>query len=569
MKLIQFFLFYSRLTVIAAVIAGVLSGACTTTLIALINASLRSENPLSAKTMAAFTALVLMLPIARFTSETLLTRLGQNALFELRMRLSAQALALPLRYVEQIGWPRILAMLTDDIPTITSGLVPIPGICINVAVLLGGLLYLGWLSPLMLLVTICPLALGIAGYQVAVFHFTHHIRLVRQAADRLLQHFTAMAEGAKELKMHSHRRGDFLTRMLAPAAEAYRRHSIDGLTYHAAASSLGQSLVFIIIGLVVFVSLRLAHAEPHIVTGYVIVLIFITAPLQVIMNLAPAIGRANVAVAKVRELGLEVSANAEVEAENVELPNRAWQELELAGVSFTYQREGDDAQFTLGPIDLSLRRGEMVFIIGGNGSGKTTLAKLLAGLYLPDRGSVSIDNSTFDEKNIEMYRQYFSAVFSDFYLFEDLPGLSDNAVDAKVKGYLERLELARKVQFSDGKLSTLKLSHGQRKRVALLTAYLEDRPIYLFDEWAADQDPHFKDTFYHHLLPELKARGKALLVITHDERYYHLADRLIKLEDGQIVSSPRASDSGGLLDPCDDSPEIRQARFRANYNQIL
>jgi putative pyoverdin transport system ATP-binding/permease protein len=537
MKLIRFFFRYSRRTVILAIIAGVLSGACTTALIALTNASLRSDNPFSARAIITFVALILMLPFARFTSEMLLTRLGQDALFELRMKLSRQILALPLRYVEQVGRPRILAMLTEDIPTITGGVVPIPGICINVAILLGGLIYLGWLSPMMLLVFLGLITLGIGGYQLAIFNFSRHMRLVRAAADRLLQSFTAMTEGTKELKMHHHRRADFLTQMLRPAAEAYRRHSTKGIGFHTGASAGGQAFVFITIGLMIFFSLRLAGTDPRVVSGYVLVLIYITSPLQVIMNMVPAIGRANIAVAKVQQLGLEVSANAEGADDNVEPPNRDWHELEFADVSFTYQRNDDDVPFTLGPLDLTLRKGEAVFITGGNGSGKTTLAKLLAGLYLPDRGSISIDDCTIDEKNIESYRQYFSVVFSDFYLFEDLHGLSDSAGDAKVKGYLEQFELAQKVQFSNGKLSTLKLSHGQRKRLALLIAYLEDRPIYLFDEWAADQDPHFKNTFYNHLLPELKARGKALLVITHDDRYFHLADRLIKLEYGQIVSS--------------------------------
>jgi putative ATP-binding cassette transporter len=537
MKLIQFFLRYSRSTVIFAVVAGVLSGVCTTALIALTNTSLRSNNPLSTRTIITFTALVLMLPIARFSSEMLLTRLGQDALFALRMQLSSQILAVPLRYIEQIGRPRIVAMLTEDIPAITGAVIPIPTICINLAVLLGGLIYLGWLSPVMLLAALGLIALGISSYQFAIFNFTRHMRLAREDADRLLQNFTAMTEGTKELKMHYNRRVDFLTRTLRPAAESYRRHSIDGMTFYTAALSGGQSFVFVIIGLMIFFSLRLAGADPHVVSGYVIVLIYITSPLQVIMNLMPLIGRANIALAKVQQLGFEVSANAEREAENVEPPNPDWHELELADVSFTYQRNDDDVPFTLGPLDLTLRQGEVVFIIGGNGSGKTTLAKLLAGLYLPDQGSISIDNCTIDEKNIEFYRQYFSVVFSDFYLFEDLPGLGHGAVDVKIKDYLEQLELAHKVQFSNGKLSTLKLSHGQRKRLALLAAYLEDRPIYLFDEWAADQDPHFKNTFYNHLLPELRSRGKALLVITHDDRYYHLADRLIKLEYGQVVSS--------------------------------
>jgi putative ATP-binding cassette transporter len=97
----------------------------------------------------------------------------------------------------------------------------------------------------------------------------------------------------------------------------------------------------------------------------------------------------------------------------------------------------------------------------------------------------------------------------------------------------------------EGAFSTLALSQGQRKRLALLTAYLEDRPIYLFDEWAADQDPQFKEIFYHHLLPELRARNKTVLVITHDDRYYDVADRLIKLDYGKLVYDGRPAGLAG------------------------
>jgi len=130
-------------------------------------------------------------------------------------------------------------------------------------------------------------------------------------------------------------------------------------------------------------------------------------------------------------------------------------------------------------------------------------------------------------------------VFADFFLFEALLGLTSPALDRRAQAYLQRLALTDKVRIEQGRLSTLDLSQGQRKRLALLTAYLEDRPVYVFDEWAADQDPFFKNVFYMELLPELKASGKTIFVISHDDRYYHLADRLIKLEDGQVVSDAR------------------------------
>ncbi len=202
----------------------------------------------------------------------------------------------------------------------------------------------------------------------------------------------------------------------------------------------------------------------------------------------------------------------------------------------SYHCEAEDSKFVLGPIDLSFQPGELVFLVGGNGSGKSTLAKILTGLYLPEAGEILLDGKPVDHKNRDQYRQLFSAVFADFYLFDSLIGLRGSDLDAKARQYLKLLHLNHKVSVQNGALSTTAVSQGQRKRLALLTAYLEDRPFYLFDEWASDQDPYFKKIFYTQLLPELKARGKTVLVITHDDRYFDLADRIIKLDYGKIVT---------------------------------
>jgi putative ATP-binding cassette transporter len=196
----------------------------------------------------------------------------------------------------------------------------------------------------------------------------------------------------------------------------------------------------------------------------------------------------------------------------------------------------------MGPLDFAARSGDLVFVIGGNGSGKTTFAKLLSGLYIPESGEIRIDGQTIDLAAIEGYRQRFSIVFTDFFLFDSLLGLSSPDLGERAQGYLSQLQLDRKVKIEGGELSTVELSQGQRKRLALLTAYLEDRPIYLFDEWAADQDPYFKEIFYRQLLPELKARGKTVFVISHDDRYYGVADRLVKLNYGQIEFDGRPAD---------------------------
>jgi putative ATP-binding cassette transporter len=198
--------------------------------------------------------------------------------------------------------------------------------------------------------------------------------------------------------------------------------------------------------------------------------------------------------------------------------------------------------FRVGPVNLTFRPGELVFIVGGNGSGKTTLAKVLTGLYEPEGGTIELDGKPIGFAERAAYRQRFTAVFNDFHLFDALLGIVDpnaasrSQADARANALVAKLALDHKVQVVNGAFSTRELSTGQRKRLALVIAYLEDRPFYLFDEWAADQDPQFKAVFYEQLLPELRSRGKTVLVISHDDRYFHLADRVLKLDNGSIVS---------------------------------
>jgi putative ATP-binding cassette transporter len=283
--------------------------------------------------------------------------------------------------------------------------------------------------------------------------------------------------------------------------------------------------------------------------SYTLIILYLMTPVEVILNSVPLLGRAKIAVQKVEDLGLLLPSNVDsAYAKTQREEENRWQTLELTGITHTYYRESEDDTFVLGPIDLSFRRGELVFLTGGNGSGKTTFAKLLTGLYIPESGEIRLDNDLVTDETRDDYRQNFSVVFSDFYLFETLLGLESGATDARAQDYLQQLHLNHKVTVQNGALSTTSLSQGQRKRLALLTAYLEDRPIYVFDEWASDQDPVFKKIFYHQLLPELKSRNKTIVVISHDEAYYHIADRIVKLNYGMVESDQRTSELHSVPD---------------------
>jgi putative ATP-binding cassette transporter len=254
------------------------------------------------------------------------------------------------------------------------------------------------------------------------------------------------------------------------------------------------------------------------------------------MGLFPVMSYAHICIGKIDSMKFSLAIPHKPYDPSPEPPpDKAWVSLELIGATHCYQVENQSSSFLLGPLDLCIYPGELIFITGGNGSGKTTLVKLLTGLYPPESGEIRFNDQIITEKNRDHYRQYFTATFSDFHLFDRLLGLEAADLDQQARSYLVKLHLDSKVQVQGGVFSTLDLSYGQRKRLALLTAFLEDRPIYVFDEWAADQDPQFREKFYYELLPELKSRGKTVIVITHDDRYYSVADRIIKLDYGKIA----------------------------------
>jgi putative pyoverdin transport system ATP-binding/permease protein len=523
-----------------AAIAGGLSGGCTVVLIALIATAMRQSQPSSLIAIGGFIGLCCIQLITRFISEVSLTRLGQEMTCHLQMLLSQRILASSLRQLETMGSPVLLASLTEDIQAISNFVTFIPFVCINIAFVSGCLLYLVSLSETLFLVLLVFLGLGIISFQFLQTKAIAKLKLARQQQDRLFQHFRAMTEGIKELKMHRDRRQAFLNEDLKLTATTAKKHKIAGMTIYVGAASWGQALQFLIMGVLLFLMPSLQPISRSVLSAYVLTFIYMGPYVGQILSVLPNWGKARIALLKISDLGLLLERSAEPSAVSVSESGSSWQKLELLGVTHTYRSEHDDSNFTLGPLNLTLSAGKLVFIIGGNGSGKSTLAKLLTGLYMPEFGEIRLDGRLIDDTNREWYRQHFSVVFSDFYLFERFLGLQQ--VDERVQEYLCKLQLEHKVKVEDGKLSTTNLSQGQRKRLALLTAYLEDRPIYLFDEWASDQDPIFKKTFYEELLPTLKAKGKTVLVISHDEKYFGVADQILRLDYGQVVenNSPKA-----------------------------
>ena len=579
MKLIRVLLRQSWLTVMLATLIGLLAGASSASLIAMINFALQRLDQLPAWLPWAFIGLCCLLMVTYATSQMLLVTMAQAIVYQLRLKLTQRILDCPLQQLEKLGAPRLLATLTEDVEAIANASSTLSILSNNLALTLCCLLYLCWLSPLLLLLVLVFLILSVALMQFGIIQGNQAFRVAREVQDRLYQHYQAVTAGSKELKLHYPRRQAFLTEDLEPTASDVRRAWSRGMFVFAVVGGLGLALIFFPIGFLLFVVPNFLSISASLLASFALTILFMVTPLNSILTFLPQLIQGNVALAKVDALGLSLAApTTDFNLDQLPVANRSacqpvadgwqagngrvqsfsypeaeyqersqgdacprssapsWQRLSLEGITHTYGSEREDHQFTLGPLNLQFQPGEIVFIVGGNGSGKSTLVKLITGLYIPEVGQVRLDGEVIGERNRERYRQQFSAVFADFYLFERFLGLDSDRLDNKAQGYLTQLELDHKVKLEDHRLSTLNLSQGQRKRLALLTAYLEDRPIYVFDEWASDQDPIFKQVFYTQLVPALKQQGKTVLVVSHDDRYFDWGDRTIKLDYGQVVA---------------------------------
>jgi putative ATP-binding cassette transporter len=409
---------------------------------------------------------------------------------------------------------------------------------------------LAWLSPSTFALWLSLLALGSFGYHCLQRRAVVELERGRRHEDELYRHFTALCDGARELRSNRTRRYDFFHGSLSVAARGQRDQLRRGLDWFTAARSLGDGLCLLFLFSFVTLLASVLELIPELRSRILLLMIYAMTPLVVLVNLAPIFARAAVAQRNLQQVGLSLAKHVgPIEqplvhslAKRDPFTRASFQSVELSGITFRYPESAEHEAFSVGPIDLEFRRGEVVFLCGGNGSGKTTLAKLLTGLYTPSAGRLLVDGVPVHDSLRDDYRQLFSAVWFDFHLFRELP---DSTRDpAAAQRLLERLQLSSKVHLDpNGTCSTTDLSQGQRKRLALFTAWLEDRPFLVFDEWAADQDPEFRRFFYEELLGELRALGKTVFALTHDERYFHVADRLLRLDGGMIEPLAPASAS--------------------------
>ena len=524
-------------------VTGIGAGAATVALLGTINQVLNRQGGLSGGLLLTFIGLCAAALFGRMVSDVSTNFVGQRVVALVRKSLAQKILSAPIDALERYRTHRLMPVLSQDVDMVSDVAFALAATLIACVTALGCLAYLAYLSLPLFGVLVVALAIGAMVQAMAQIRGVNGFWKAREHEDQLHKAYRAISEGAKELRMHRARRQRMFGGQIERIVDNIRTVNGRAINTFVMATAFGSGLFFLLIALILgWASFR--PTEPAVLSGFVLVLLFLKGPMDQIAGALPAVGRARVAFRRIADLSARFATpepHLHVGRTGSEL--KFEHEIALRGVRYAFDAPEGGEAFALGPIDLRLCRGEMVFVVGDNGSGKTTLVKLLLGLYAPHEGHVAIDGAAVDAERRDDYRQLFTTVFSDFYLFEDLAAgegeahgeASMQVLPQRALPYLERLEIAHKVSLKDGAFTTTDLSTGQRKRLALVHAYLEGRPVLVFDEWAADQDPTFRHLFYTELLPELRAKGHLLVVISHDDRYFHLADRVITMRAGRIA----------------------------------
>lgn len=549
MKLIELIKREATVPLLRLMATAVVSGLTQAAVLAIINAATSEsmDREVRIKLVAVFVVVLIVHIVAKKRVMSKSSDMVEGVLSNTRLSIAEKIRKSELQSFEHIGRARIYSIVTKETIRISEAAPTLIIAAQSGIMVFFALIYLAWLSTIVLLVTVLMVIIG----------GSIHLRWARlrhsdmqKAVDCETDFFDLLIhllDGFKEVKMSMARSGGLIARMREVAARL-RDLKVKHAHIFAVNFIFSQTAFYVLVAVIVFILPPMTTKLDHqVLVKSVAAILFIVGPLSDFIGSIPIFANANIAAENIFKLeeeldkGHEAAASQATGALKPPPSSAGWnrritsiEKVEFNKVRFHYFDKDGTPTFTLGPINIELNVGETVFIMGGNGSGKSTFLKLLTALYPPMGGSITVDGASLQELDHSEYRNHFSVIFSDYHLFDRLYGIR-NVDTHRVRELLQVMELEDKTGWLDDRFTNLDLSSGQRKRVALLVSFLEDCPIYVFDEWAADQDPNFRKYFYEVILRDLKNQGKTIIAVTHDEKYFHVADRVLKMEYGQFV----------------------------------
>ena len=514
---------------------NLLAAVATMSLVALVSTAAKEGGggQVSGRLMLMFIITLILFHVTHIYTLVTASRDTERLIHKLRVGLFNLIRRTDLVTIEKIGHSDLQGALTQD-TQILAEVLPMLVIGFQQAVMLLFLAaYLAWLSPFA-----CILAFSLAGLTVAIrFSRVKGLRRLMQSADiaekRVFDGLTELLHGFKEVRM-SEPRADDLTGALADASHESRITSSLLKAQWGRNYAVIEAMLFSLVGLMVFVIPLFVAGFHQVVLPATIAVLFISGPVSTVSFVTPLVTKAELALDNIEKIKNKLTSAAKTaSSEETGLLEKSPLTIALKRAELSFRDKNGMPLFKVGPLTAEFHAGQITMITGGNGSGKSTLLRLLTGLIPLDSGSLVADGVDLMTEQMQDYRNSFSAIFSDFHLSRRLTSIDEPNSD-KISIMLERFGMQDKVTLNNGCFSTIDLSAGQRKRLALIVAELEDKPIIVLDEWAADQDPHFRRIFYEELLPDLKARGKIIICVTHDDRWFNLSDKMYRMNEGQI-----------------------------------
>lgn len=464
-----------------------------------------------------------------------ITELVQGGIFNYRGRILDLLRGLKLLSYEAIGKSQILSLLSEKTELISQGAHRLAEGFPAMVMLICSFIYMATISKMALaMALIC-----IAGAMITIYVLVQAISVsMQQAMAKDNEYFAYMQhvlDGFNELKINREKVNDLYTNYMGEVSEEARQKNISTDISNVNLQLYAQLYFYILMASVVFLLPQLSTLTADRIMSITTIIFFIMGPIVLIIDMVPSLARANVAIDYLQQLESQLQSAQEdvLSTQETFIAPHYFDRILISQLYFSYPVEDQGRQFSVGPFNLSFARGELIFIRGGNGSGKSTFLKLLTGLYEPNSGAIVVDNKTIDNESLDNYRNLFSIIFTDFHLFDRFYGQQNVNVEM-VNEYLVLMGLEKKTGFKNGRFTHTNLSTGQKKRLALIIALLEDKAVYVFDEVAADQDPEFRQFFYDVILQKLKQKQKTVIVVTHDEKYFNHCDRLLVMDMGQM-----------------------------------
>jgi len=551
MELFKLFSSQAPNKVFISLLLGILAGASYAVLIPIVMASVSDSNDIAwgadglvkvfgfevsnYRFAAFFAAVCVFILVSRSLSQIFLSRVALDATTSLRVKAYRHIVDAPVAELEKLGSSKLITAITTDVARIIMGATVIPTVLVSLVTLCGMLFYIYVLNDFIFWFVLKSLVFGVVTYQIPMFIGNRYFERGRTRFDTLQEAIRGLIYGVKELKLNSVRREKYFDELLLASEYSVLKNGKRANTIIVAAANYGDLLSFFVIGVVAYIFTSYHAIGPEKLVGSVMVLLYLTGPVSLILNSMPQIANARVSLRRVNALFAKLEEEGAAPQKE---PLQPWDTISLSGICYEHNLDGN--LFKMGPVDLEIRKGWITFIVGGNGSGKSTLGKVISLHYAAGSGEIRFGHSLVDKSSLDAARQHISSIFTDYYLFDRILTNLDDGKRDLIEHYLVKFDLSRKVSVKDGRFSTTALSDGQRKRLALLVAFVEDRDLYIFDEWAADQDPAFKKIFYNEILPELRDRNKAVVVISHDDRYFNVADCIVYMEDGKITDIDRS-----------------------------